>query len=370
MYKNTSLSHFSNTRKNYCLSLTSLRLLVYLHPDPSLERTIIMAPNFDESSKASELVPYYATKIIGKTILVTGVSAGSLGESFVKQVAAGSPAAFILAGRSPSKFQSLVDELASSHPKIVVKTLALDLSSFAQVRKAAELVNSWVDIPHIDVLVNNAGIMAVPYRLTEEGFESQLQTNHLSHFLFTNLIMNKVLASEAPRIVLISSMGHRQGHFRWADYNFSQGELYDKWAAYGQSKTAVSLTALALAEKLGSKGLLAFSLCPGSVGTNLGAHAAEHFDDFVKSFNTADARYGNKWMFNPEVRYKDLDEGASTHVFAAFDSIIAKNNGAYLNHSRLADPFAQEVFPWATDKASAQMLWKLSEKLVGQEFSY
>ncbi|RKK96831.1 hypothetical protein BFJ68_g14252 [Fusarium oxysporum] len=329
-----------------------------------------MAPNFNEAIKASELVPFYATKIIGKTILITGVSTGSLGESFVKQVAVGKPAAFILAGRSPDKFQSLVDDLASAHPEIKVKSLALDLNSFAQVRQAAELMNSWADVPHIDVLVNNAGIMAVPYCLTEDGFESQLQTNHLSHFLFTNLIMNKILASQAPRIVLISSMGHRQGHFRWADYNFSNGELYDKWAAYGQSKTAVSLTALALAEKLGSRGLLSFSVCPGSVGTNLGAHAADQFAEFVKSFQAADARMGNKWMFNQEVRYKNLDEGAATHVYAAFDSVLSKNNGAFLNHCRLADPFAQEVWPWVTDKASAEMLWKLSEKLVGQEFKY
>ncbi|KAM0190114.1 hypothetical protein ACHAPI_009626 [Fusarium lateritium] len=329
-----------------------------------------MTPNFNEATKASELIPFYATKITGKTILITGVSAGSLGESFVKQVAVGRPAAFILAGRSPNKLQSLVDEVESAHPEIKAKSLALDLSSLAQGRKAAELVNSWAEIPHIDVLVNNAAIMAVPYHLTEDGFESQLQTNHLGHFLFTNLIMDKILAAQAPRIVFISSMGHRQGHFRWADYNFSNGELYDKWAAYGQSKTAVSLTALALAEKLGPKGLLSFSVCPGSVGTNLGAHAADQFSEFVKSFQSADAKMGNKWMFNQEVRYKDLDEGAATHVYAAFDSELSKHNGAFLNHCRLADPLAQEVFPWVTDKASAKMIWKLSEKLVGQEFSY
>lgn len=329
-----------------------------------------MAPNFDETTRASELVPYYAREIIGKIILVTGVSPGSLGEAFVKQVATGKPACFILAGRSPNKFQGLIDYLATEHPEIIVKSLELDLMSLAQVRKSAELLNSWADVPQIDVLVNNAAIMAVPYRLTEDGFESQLQTNHLSHFLFTNLIMNRILASKAPRIVLISSMGHRQGHFRWADYNFSDGRLYDKWAAYGQSKTAVSLTALALAEKLGSRGLLSFSLCPGGVGTNLAAHEADNLGEFVKSFHAADARYGNKWMFNSEVRWKDLDEGAATHVFAAFDSGISKDNGAFLNHCRLADPFAQEVFPWVTCKASAEMLWKLSEKLVDQEFKY
>jgi hypothetical protein len=73
-------------------------------------------------------------------------------------------------------------------------------------------------------------------------------------------------------------------------------------------------------------------------------------------------------MFNNDVRYKDLDQGASTHVFAAFDQDVAKHNGAYLNHCRLADPYVEEVWPWATSKVSADMLWKLSEKLVGQEF--
>ncbi|KAL5584078.1 hypothetical protein FOVSG1_015429 [Fusarium oxysporum f. sp. vasinfectum] len=89
-----------------------------------------MAPNFNEATKASELVPFYATKIIGKTILVTGISTGSLGESFVKQVAL----------------------------EIKVKSLTLDLMSLAQVRKAAELVNSWADIPHIDVLVKGGAL--------------------------------------------------------------------------------------------------------------------------------------------------------------------------------------------------------------------
>lgn len=329
-----------------------------------------MAPTFSRSTRASDLVPFYANKIAGKTILVTGVSPGSLGESFVKQVSTAGPAAFVLAGRAPTKFQSIVDHLATTYPEIVVKSLALDLGSFANVRHAAQTVNSWSDVPHIDVLVNNAGIMAVPYSLTEDGFENHFQTNHLGHFLFTNLIMGKILASKAPRIVNISSMGHRQGIIRWADYNFSDGKLYDKMTAYGQSKTANALMAVALAEKLGKKGLLAFSVCPGSVGTNLASHEADNMAGLVAEYQAADARVGAKWMFDKEPFYKDVDQGAATHVFAAFDQDLAKHSGAYLNHSRLADPYDEEVFPWATDKVWADMLWKLSERLVGQEFGY
>jgi FlaA1/EpsC-like NDP-sugar epimerase len=94
-----------------------------------------MAPTFDETTRASDLVPYYADQIAGKIILINGISPGSIGESFVKQVSVGKPAAFILAGRSPSKFQSLVDYLASAHSNIAVKSLALDLTSLANVRK-------------------------------------------------------------------------------------------------------------------------------------------------------------------------------------------------------------------------------------------
>lgn len=152
--------------------------------------------------------------------------------------------------------QPLVDGLKITHPQIKIKLLTLNLTSFASVRRAAETTDSWTDIPNIDVLVNNAGIMAVPYHLTEDGFKSQLQTNHLSHFLLTNLITTKVLASETPRIILVSSYVHRVGNIRWSDYNFDQGKHYQRWLAYGQSKTANALMGLSLAEKLGSRGLL------------------------------------------------------------------------------------------------------------------
>ncbi|KXG49924.1 Short-chain dehydrogenase/reductase SDR [Penicillium griseofulvum] len=301
-----------------------------------------MAPRCNRETKASELVPYYAPQIVGKTILITGVSPGSLGESFVKQVAAAKPARFIFAGRLISKMQGLVDQLSAAHPEIQVKCLALDLLSFASVRKAAETVNSWEDVPHIDVLVNNAGIMAVPYKLSEDGFESQFQANHLSHFLFTNLIMGKILCSKSPRIVVISSGVHRVGNIRWTDYNFNNGKHYQRWLGYGQSKTANALMGLALAEKLGPQGVLAFPMCPG-----------------------------NKWIFGmDEIYFKDFDQGVATHVFAAFDNSIAEHNGSFLNDCRLADPDQEEVYSWATSKRDAERLWALSEKLVGQEFKY
>ncbi|KAK2049134.1 short chain dehydrogenase [Colletotrichum somersetense] len=334
-----------------------------------------MAPTIhSRDTRASELVPLYAPQIAGKTILVTGVSPGGLGDSFVKQVAVAEPAMFILAGRSPSKFQGLIADLATARPEIKVKSLALDLASFANVRAAAETVKSWADVPHIDVLVNNAGIMAVPYKLTEDGFESQFQSNHLGHFLFTNLIMSKILTSASPRVVSVSSAGHRLHHIRWTDYNFNKGQHYDKWMAYGQSKTANSLFSVALAEKLGSAaagGLTAFGLCPGYVATNLAAHEAHDFPGFVEDLRKADVLAGSKWMWGiAGLQPKDFDQGVSTHVFAAFAPELKEKNGEFLTDCRVADPWNEEVFPWATSKVDAEMLWALSEKLVGQEFRY
>lgn len=330
-----------------------------------------MAPTFNFDTKASELVPHYASRITGKIILITGPSPGSLGESFAKQVAAGNPSVLILAGRSASKLQGLIEELKISHPTVTVKSLALNLLSFADVRKAAKTLKSWADVPHVDVLVNNAGIMAVPYRLTEDGFESQFQTNHLSHFLFTNLIMDKILASKAPRVVFVSSGLHRIGHIRWTDHNFNEGKNYQRWLSYGQSKTANALTALALAERLGSRGVLSFALCPGVIYTNLAAHGLDDQAAFAADITEMDNLYGNKWWCGmADMKFKTLDQGVATHVFASFDTGIKENNGAFLSDCHVADPYLEEVYSWATSKVDAERLWKLSEKLIGQEFDF
>ncbi|KAF7589537.1 hypothetical protein BBP40_004202 [Aspergillus hancockii] len=174
-----------------------------------------------------------------------------------------------------------LDELQTTHLDIQVKLLALNLLSVADVREAANFVNSWAELPHIDVLVNNAGIMAVPYNKAQDGFESQLQTNHLSHFLFTNLVMRKVLVSKAPRVVTVSSGVHRVGHIRWSDYNFNDGRHYQRWLSYGQSKTANALMGLALTERLDTRGLLSFPMCPGVCYTNLSAHGIDDQASFA-----------------------------------------------------------------------------------------
>ena len=182
------------------------------------------------------------------------------------------------------------------------RLLQLDLQSQKQIQKAAAEVNAYEEV--VDVLINNAAIMASNYSKTKDGIESQFGTNYVGHFLFTNLLLPKMLAANKKlRIVNVSSRGHRLSGIRWGDYNFQvpspcilitryqlaspftnnpclratstdrtspqDGTTYNAWLAYGQSKTANMLFAVALAEKLGTRGVQSFSLHPGTINTNL-----------------------------------------------------------------------------------------------------
>ena len=183
--------------------------------------------SYNAETPCTQLVHDYANLIKDKVVLVTGVSPGTLGGHFVESIAKANPALLIIAARNPDKAQKTADEVRQQQQQQQqqqgapeFRTLKLDLGSFQSVRQAADEVNGWKDVPAIDVVVNNAGIMAPSYVLTEDGFEFQLQTNYLGPFLFTNLIMDKVLASKSPRVVMVSSDGHRLSAFRFDDYKF------------------------------------------------------------------------------------------------------------------------------------------------------
>lgn len=179
-----------------------------------------MSPKYDKHTTGSQLVNDFQASIEGKVILVTGVTPKGLGAEFSLAVAKASPRLIILAGRNPASAKKTAEDIASVNPTVLIKGLTIDLSSFKSVRDAASQVNSWEDVPFIDVLVNNAAIMATPWEKTEDGFENQFATNHLGHFLFTNLLIEKLLASKTPRVVSVSSNGHRLSPIRWSDINF------------------------------------------------------------------------------------------------------------------------------------------------------
>lgn len=214
-----------------------------------------MAPEHTFETTAEELTRKYAHTIKGKVILTTGVSPGGIGSTFVESIATANPSLLVLASRNPSKAQEVANAINIINPEVQIRILKLDLCSLASVRKAAETVNSWSE--NVDVLVsacrsypssrttswaeaflsgraielqifnlrskiqvNNAGVMGVPWALSPEGHERTLTTNWLGPFLFTNLIMSKILKSSSPRIVMIGSEGHRWNPIRWGDYDF------------------------------------------------------------------------------------------------------------------------------------------------------
>ncbi|KAF8875263.1 putative short-chain dehydrogenase [Gymnopilus junonius] len=328
-------------------------------------------------STADELVVHYANYIKGKVIIITGVSPGSLGAYFVQVIAKGRPAWIILAAHDVKKAQQTEAAIAASNPDVKMRILPLDLESLQSVREAAAIINERSDIPVVDVLVNNAGKLSNEYGVTVDGFERQLATNHLGHFLFTNLIMDKILASSTWRIINISSDGHRLSLFHFEGYNFEVSDNeYDVLHAYGQTKTANILFSTSLAKRLGEKhGLLAFSLHPGVILTN----AVDNLDlttlpdrlhhPFFKG--ALDRVLGNiegRADYSPDIL--SIEKGTATHVYAAFDPNLSAHNGAYLLDCRVADPLTDTIKPWATSPFEAEKLWRLSEKLVGQKFSY
>jgi NAD(P)-dependent dehydrogenase (short-subunit alcohol dehydrogenase family) len=176
---------------------------------------------YNTDTTAEVIVHDLASEISGKVVLITGVSPGGLGAVFVNKIVVANPALLILAGRNPSKTQAAADTLSKINPKVRTRTLELDLGSLKTVRKAAAEVNGWANVPKFDVLVNNAGIMACEYGKTEDGIEQQFAVGHIGPFLFTNLIMKKIMAASAPRIINVSSDGHRLSAMRWPDIGFS-----------------------------------------------------------------------------------------------------------------------------------------------------
>ena len=200
----------------------------------------------------------------GRTILVTGASSG-LGLRTAEALAA-KGAAVLLGCRSMGRGErarAQVAEVATGPAPALVR---LDLTDLVSVRTSAVTLTS--SLRHLDVLVNNAGIMAPPLARTAEGFESQFATNHLGHFALTGLLMPALLRAPSPRVVTVSSTMHRVGRSRWDDPNFTASR-YRPWAAYGASKLANLQFTFELARRAAPTPLVAAAAHPGFAATNL-----------------------------------------------------------------------------------------------------
>lgn len=313
--------------------------------------------NWGFQTTGEEVVDQFAPQIQGRTFLITGTSAHGLGALTAIKLARHSPKNLILVARSKAKVDSVIDEIHRLNSSIVVTFVACELSDLDSVRRAAKEIIDNPHIPTIDVVINNAGVMAIlEYTVDKNGNEMSLVVNHLSHFLLTNLLMPKIKAAgPQARIVNLTSSGHKGGPFRFDDYNFSGGKEYDPWSAYSQSKTANILFTIGLAQR----GVQSFAVHPGSIyGTGLATHlSAEDYStiDAIARKNT-----GHGFTIDPP---KTHDQGVSTTLVAALRPDLDKQSGAYLADCQVDTPSA-----YASDSENASRLWKLSKQLVGQAF--
>jgi NAD(P)-dependent dehydrogenase (short-subunit alcohol dehydrogenase family) len=201
----------------------------------------------------------------GKVMLVTGGNSG-IGLEAARALAVNG-ARVILACRDRGKAEAAAEQIRNGDRDALVETLQLDLADLASVRRAAEEVKA--RLSRLDVLINNAGVMAIPRALTADGIEMQIGVNHFGHFALTGLLIDLLLSTPSSRIVSVSSSAHKIGNMKWEDLDRANG--YSKWGAYGQSKLANLLFAFELERRLRGRNATAMSLAchPGYAATNL-----------------------------------------------------------------------------------------------------
>lgn len=224
----------------------------------------------------------------------------------------------------------------------------------------------------LDILVNNAGIMASPLTRDSRGYESQFATNHLGHFQLTARLWPALKKAGNARVVSVSSAGIRFGGVDFDDPNFERRE-YDKWKAYGQSKSANALFAVALDKRGYEYGIRAFSVHPGRILTDLARHMS---DDELRAMGAFDESGQRITVPSAESGYKTVEQGAATTVWCAASSQLEGMGGVYCLDADIAEvqpeftlqgvaQVVTGVLPWAIDPDLAERLWSLSEKLTG-----
>jgi NAD(P)-dependent dehydrogenase (short-subunit alcohol dehydrogenase family) len=328
---------------------------------------------FDNHTTADEVLE--GLDLAGRRIVITGAASG-LGFESARALAAHGAAVTVLA-RSRDRADAAVSELQHLVPDGSFEPGVVDLADLASIRAFAD--GYLTTHPAIDVLINNAGVMACPFGHTVDGFETQFGTNHLGHFLLTALLAPALHAGDAPRVVTLSSAGHSRSDVDLDDPNFEHTE-YSAWIAYGRSKTANALFARELARRAGPSGLLSFSVHPGGIMTALGRHLTDELINEMATFaaartaaaGTDDATDDDAPSPGIGFEFKPVEAGAATQVWAATAPELADHNGAYLADCGLgvlgANPGTNGFLPHLLDDDRAAALWALSERLVGVEF--
>jgi len=325
-----------------------------------------MTRAFGATSTTEEVLA--GVNLKGKRFLVTGVSAG-LGVETARALAAHGAhvggAARDLAKAEAATAQVRKDAAVNGGS---FETIQLDLGSLASVRNCADKLLAKGE--PFDVVIANAGVMATPFSQTLDGFEMQFGTNHLGHFVFVNRIAP--LIRKGGRLINLSSAGHRYSNVDLEDPNFERTP-YDPFVAYGRSKTANILFAVAFDKRHRNRGVRAAAVHPGGIQTELGRYAdPSHIQKMIDQINRQLAAEGRG-----PFQWKTIPQGSATSVWAGVVASADEIGGRYCENCHVGNVvpdgatitvISEGVRGYALDPNNAEALWKKSEQLVGESF--
>lgn len=297
------------------------------------------------------------TDLTGKTAIVTGGYSG-LGLETVRCLAA-KGAKVVVPVRSPEKAR---ESLAG--PEGDISTAPLDLGDLASVQAFADSMVG--ELAQLDMLINNAGIMACPLARVGPGWESQFGVNHMGHFALTKGLMPLLQKTPGARVVALSSAGHKISDIRWDDVGFETGE-YDKWQAYGQAKTANALFANGLSRRLADSGGSAFSVHPGGIFTPLQRHLPK--EEMIALGWLGDDGEPSEMA---KAGFKTPEQGCSTTLWCATSEALTGKPGVYCEDCDIAAPTDPDsatarfggVNAHACSDEGAERLWEMSERYL------
>jgi NAD(P)-dependent dehydrogenase (short-subunit alcohol dehydrogenase family) len=331
-----------------------------------MEKDMNIVDVFGATSTTDEVLS--GVNLQGKRILVTGVSAG-LGVETARSLAAHG-ADVVGAARDLKKAEAATAEVRKGAATAggSFELVALDLASLKSVRECTDKLLAKGQF--LDVVIANAGVMATPFGHTADGFEAQLGTNHLGHFVLINRIAP--LLRKGSRVINLSSAGHRLSNVDLHDPNFERTS-YEPFVAYGRSKTANILFAVAFDQRHRGRGVRAAAVHPGVIETEL----ARHIDparlrgliDEISKERAAEGKQAFRW--------KTLPQGAATSVWVAVVAPAEEIGGKYCENCHVGEVVADSVAingvsegvrGYALDPNNAEALWKKSEEMVGERF--
>ena len=310
---------------------------------------------FDATSTADDVLAN--TDLSGRTVMITGGSSG-LGEESARAMAARG-GRVVLASRSPDQLAQAKARIEAAVADAAIDTLVLDLGSLSAISRAADDAKDRFE--RIDILMNNAGVMACAFEQTADGFERQFGTNHLGHFAWTLGLLPLLRAADGARVVTLSSRAHFASPVHFDDPHYRRRD-YEKWEAYGQSKTANVQFAVGLDARLRSDGIDCVAVHPGGIATNLGRHLSEADTARLLERVRKTAEKGGTGM-------KTVEQGAATQCWAATTSDLRGRGGVYCEDCGVAEIIETSethgVRPYAVDRENAERLWTLSERETG-----